>query len=85
MLDTSYRRVPDKSWAAATGSSLLSLFILVHPQPFYVNECEHDGVDYWHGCMSRDGSLLGLRMQKHRRYDLASSRRVASSWDSCRQ
>ena len=46
MLDT--RRMPDKSWATATGSSLLSLLLLVHLQFLYVNKGEHDSVDYWH-------------------------------------
>jgi len=48
MLDTCYHRVPDKSWAAATGSSPLSPLLLVHPQLFYVNEREHNGVNYRH-------------------------------------
>ena len=48
MLDTSYRRMPDKSWAAATSSSPLSLLLLVHPQLFYINKGEHNGINYWH-------------------------------------
>ena len=47
MLHTSYRRMPDKSWAAPTGSSPLSLFLLVHPQLSYINKGEYDGVNYW--------------------------------------
>ena len=48
MLDPCYHHVPDKSWTATTGSSSLSLLLLVHPQLLYINKGEHDGVDYWH-------------------------------------